>query len=203
MAKPTATQSAKHDATVNGPQVSDGALVTTAASQADPATGETTPPPNKAKITPVKKLTVNTCYGDIRVKDLPPLFIGTLEAPEPNPNPELKLCKFAGLANSTKTGTTQFGQWFAMLGEFAGMNCVTGDHFVSKVCLIPGAMGDALIDAVNNMNEKNAESTLRFSVEIFVKRSKRQPDEKYEYVVRPVIETALAAPAMDMLLLTE
>jgi len=156
-----------------------------------------------SKLTPVKKITVATVYGPISMKDLPPLFTGSIENPIPNPNRELKLCRIAGFASGVKHGESTYGPWAAVQGDFAATNYGTGEIFAGKTALIPGAMGEALVTATEQGLSEDAESKVRFSVDISVHRSPREPDKKYVYVVRPVLEAALSSPAMALLGMSE
>lgn len=162
-------------------------------------TQENAAPAPGMKLTPLSKLTVLTICGALQMSKLPPLFVGTLESPEPNPDKELKLCRIAGFASGTKTGVTQYGKWEALTGEFAATNFLTGEIFAGKTCLIPAAMGEALVTAVETALERDAGSKVRFSVDISVARSPREPDKKYVYFVRPVIEAELGSPALALL----
>lgn len=152
-----------------------------------------------SKLTPVGKITVATVFGPIAMKDLPPLQIGSIEAPEPNPGREVKICRIAGFASGVKNGVSSYGPWAALLGEFAATNYSTGEIFASKTALIPGAMGEMLISSVEEMQSKTPGGKLRFSVDVFVHRSPREADKKYVYVVRPVLEAALGSPALALL----
>lgn len=141
--------------------------------------------PAAGKITPIKKLTVSTVFGKVLTKDIPD-------------GGELKLCRIAGFARNIKRGTSDYGDWAAAQGEFAGTNYKTGEIFASATAIIPGAMGDMLIQSLEAALTEDAAATLKFSVDIWAKVSPRDPN-KYEYVVRPVIENALAAPALELL----
>lgn len=148
---------------------------------------ETGEAPKAKGLTPVNKITVATVYGKIKVADLPP------------EGEEKVLCRIAGYANGTKSGSTQFGPWSAALGDFAATNMDTGEVFASKTALVPGAMGDMIISTLEEKLKEDATQKLAFSCEIAVKRSPRNPDEKYEYVVRPIMETEFKSPAVALL----
>ncbi len=162
-------------------------------------TSEPEAEPSLNKLTPVGKLTVATVFGKISMADLPLLQTGTIEAPIDNPNKELKICRIAGFASGVKDGVSSYGPWAALVGEFAATNHETGEIFASKTALIPGAMGEMLVSSVNDMVAKNPGGKLRFSVDVSVSRSPREPDKKYVYIVRPVLEAALGSPAIALL----
>lgn len=137
------------------------------------------------KLTPINKITVATVYGKVSVKDIPE-------------GGELKLCRMAGFANDVKQGESNYGPWQAMRGEFSARNDQTGEIFASATCIVPGAMGDMLVNATLAALGEDANARVKFSVDVSVRVSPRDAN-KYEYVVRPVIENALAAPAVDLL----
>ena len=153
--------------------------------------------PAGPKLTPVGKLTVKTVCGPVDVATLPPLEIDD----KPNPACEVRLCKLVGYASGIKEGATQYGPWQALVGEFAGTCFATGEVFAAKTCIVPGPMGGALIDGTTQALREDASAKVRFSVVVSVKRSAREPKSKYEYVVRPVIDSQLSSPALELLAL--
>jgi len=137
-------------------------------------------------LTPVGKITVAQVFGKIKVADLPE-------------EGETEIMRVAGYASSTKSGTTQYGEWHALQGEFAATNLDTGEVFISKTCIVPGPMGEALIVATEKQLAEDASSKVAFKCIVSVKRSPRNPEEKYEYVVRPEMEVQLLSPALTLL----
>lgn len=133
----------------------------------------------------VKKLSVKTVYGDILVKDIPE-------------GAELKVARFAGIATATDHGGSTYGDWRCIVGECAATNYQTGEIFIGRSCFIPGAMGDAIIDALTAAQREDAGASLKFSVDVSVKVSGRDAN-KYEYIVRPVIESNITNEAMLLL----
>lgn len=167
---------------------------------ADTGAAQDTPKaPGAGKLTPLKKISVKEVCGTIPMSIVPPLMIGDAANPEPNPDKEIKLCRIAGFASGTKTGTSTYGPWQALLGEFAATSYLTGELFASKTALIPGAMGEALFVATENALAEDASAKVRFSIDVSVSRSPREPDKKYVYHVRPVIEAELGSPALALL----
>lgn len=132
-----------------------------------------------------KKLSVSTVFGAIRVKDIPE-------------GAELKLCRMAGIATATDSGSSTYGDWRCLVGECAATNYATGEIFIGRSAFVPGAMGDALIDALTSAQREDAGASLKFSVDISVKVSPRD-ENKYEYIVRPVIESDVKNEAMLLL----
>lgn len=133
----------------------------------------------------VKKLSVSTVYGAIRVKDIPE-------------GGELKLCRMAGIATATDSGSSTYGDWRCLVGECAATSYSTGEVMIGRSAFVPGAMGDALIDALNSAQREDAGASLKFSIDVSVKVSSRD-ENKYEYIVRPVIESNVKNEAMLLL----
>jgi hypothetical protein len=132
-----------------------------------------------------KKLSVSTVFGAVKVKDIPE-------------GGELRLCRMAGIATATDSGASSYGDWRCLVGECAATNYATGEIFIGRSAFVPGAMGDALIDALTAAQREDAGASLKFSVDISVKVSPRD-ENKYEYIVRPVIESDVKNEAMLLL----
>lgn len=143
------------------------------------------PAKSAARITPLKKLTVKAICGGVKLVDIPA-------------DGELMLCRMAGVAHATQSGESTYGVWEALVGEFAATSYITGEIFVGKHAFIPGAMGDALIGALNNAQLEDASASMKFSVDVSVVVSPRDPN-KYEYMVRPVIESDVTNQAVALL----
>jgi len=164
---------------------------------------------DKAKITPLKKLSVKSICGTLKMVDF--YIPKNDEAGKPLVDDkgrailqpiERKLCRIAGTANAIDSGESTYGVWFSLLGEFAATDYQTGEIFVGRSAFIPGAMGDALIAALESAHKEDASSTLKFSVDISAVVSPRD-ENKYEYVVRPVIESDVRNEAVALLGLSE
>lgn len=140
----------------------------------------------KPAATVVRKLTVATVYGVIDVAALPKVG-------------EKIIGKIGGVITGLKKGVSQYGPWTAFVGDFAGVNLDSGEIFQAAACLIPGAMGEALVNAAEHMLSADSSAKMKFAVVISLKRSPRAPDEKYEYVVRPLIEGPYRSPALALL----
>lgn len=173
---------------------------TTQADKADKA-DQAAPKAVKApKLTPVGKITVKTVCGTPEVAKLPGLELADGSA---NPDCEVKLMRVAGYCQGVKTGQSSYGEWQALIGEFAATNYATGELFQSKTCILPGPLGAALIDTTREALEDSADARVRFSVDVSVKRSAREPKAKHEYVVRPVLETEFKSAAVALLTMSE
>ena len=141
--------------------------------------------PAKAKITPIKKITIATVYGKIALRDIPE-------------NEELLLCRISGIAGGTERGESNYGSWTALKGNMAATNYGTGEIFMSGAAFVPGTMGEALAQSLDAKLIEDAASTLTFAVDISVVVSPRDAN-KYEYIVRPIIENDFSNPAIALL----
>jgi len=133
----------------------------------------------------LKKVSVATVFGQIKVKDIPE-------------GEEMRIMRIAGIGKATDSGTSTYGDWRAIVGEIAATNYQTGEIFIGSSAFVPGAMGDALIDGLNSAQKEDAGATIKFSLDVSVKVSPRD-ENKYEYVVRPVIESDIKNEAMLLL----
>lgn len=133
----------------------------------------------------IKKVSVATVFGPVKVKDIPE-------------GAELRIMRIAGIGKATDSGNSTYGDWRALVGEIAATNYQTGEIFIGSSAFIPGAMGDALIDALNSAQKEDAGATIKFSLDVSVKVSPRD-ENKYEYIVRPVIESDVKNEAMLLL----
>jgi hypothetical protein len=141
--------------------------------------------PIKAKIAAVKKITIAAVFGKVKIADIPK-------------DGELPLVRIAGYADSTDSGESNFGPWECLSGNFAATNLATGEMFAGAKAFVPGAMGEQLCIAMRNALENDAEAKIRFSVDVSAKISPRD-ENKYEYIVRPVLEQETANPAVALL----
>jgi hypothetical protein len=146
---------------------------------------------SKSKITPLKKLSVKTICGALKIKDFP-------EPDSEGVHQERMLCRIAGTANGIDRGESTYGAWESLAGEFAATSYDTGEIFVGRAAFIPGAMGDALIAALDSAQREDAAATLKFSVDVSAVISTRDSN-KYEYIVRPVIESDVRNEAVALL----
>jgi hypothetical protein len=136
--------------------------------------------------TALTKISAASVYGKIKISAIPE-------------EGELAIMRIAGIASGTKSGQSTYGEWFSLTGQMAATNAATGEIFIGSNAFVPGAMGDALVNALETAQKEDARATLKFSLDISVKRSPRNPEEKYEYIVRPVIESDVKNEALLLL----
>ena len=138
----------------------------------------------KSKITPIKKITVATVYGKIALRDIPE-------------NGELAICRISGTATGVERGESNYGDWTALKGNMAAVN-TDGEVFMSGAAFVPSTMGEALAQSLEAKLLEDASSSLTFVVDVSVIVSARDAN-KYEYIVRPVIENDFSNPAIALL----
>lgn len=141
--------------------------------------------PKKGAVAAVRKITVASVFGKVKVADIPE-------------GEELELCRIAGVASGLESGESSYGPWTMLLGEFAATNRATGEIFAGVKAIVPGAMGEQLVLSMSNALVEDAGSKLKFSVDISAKVSPRDPN-KYEYIVRPVLAPDVKNEAMALL----
>lgn len=142
---------------------------------------------NKPAANVLKKITVKELCGEILLKDIPE-------------NSVRWMAKIVGFAQGVKSGETQYGIWHALTGELAATNMETGQVYAAATAIIPGAMGDMLVQAVTAALHDDASAKVKFAVRVGVKISPRDKN-KYVYEVQPIIDSALASPALELLAL--
>ncbi len=115
----------------------------------------------------VSKISVAKCHGKIDMENLP----------------KTPILRVFGVARGTKNGTSQFGQWTALVGDFAAVNLESGEEFRAGVCFMPetalGLVEGALAGSPDGVE---------FAFDFGVKPSAKEPKTKYEYTVKPVVK---------------
>jgi len=102
-------------------------------------------------------------------------LFGKIEAPEK----AIELFALYGVANGTKTGKSQFGDWIAFTGDFEAANMETGESFRAPVCFLPQP-AQGMLEAALMKNSDGVE----FSFIVGIKPADNAFG--YEYTVRPV-----------------
>jgi len=113
--------------------------------------------------------------------------------------PAAELYTVFGIANGTKSGHTQFGDWTALTGMFEAVRKSDGERFQSAVCFVPGAAGDILIGGLKANREKDPEASIHFAITVAVKYMERRDGTAgYEYVTNEVVKVAQADVLADL-----
>lgn len=103
-------------------------------------------------------------------------------AVEDAPNSQIDLIQVVGVASGIKTGSTQFGDWVALTGNFAAINLETGEQFRSGVCFLPDVALDPVVGQLNS-----GASAVEFGYTIGAKANS-EIAVGYEYYARPLVE---------------
>lgn len=123
----------------------------------------------------LKKLTLKTLCGDLKAiaREIP-LDGGVTD-----------LAKIYGIAEGLKAYKSQYGDGHALVGQFGGVDMITGEVSRSTQCLIPQPMHDMIVSAL--------ESTDKVEFALVV-RIKRRDDLAigYEFIEKPVVQAEAA-----------
>lgn len=112
------------------------------------------------------------------------------------------LYRIAGRVTGTLAGTSQFGNWTALTGEFHALRFDTGETFTSNKCFLPAGAGDLIASALGQLQEANADAAIDMLYDIGIQQNKREKDNptKYDYVIRkPDGESVKRSQVFDMM----
>lgn len=104
-----------------------------------------------------------------------------------NPGPTTRwLYRIAGRVTGTLEGSTQFGKWVALTGEFHALRFDTGETFTSNKAFLPAGAADLIAAALGKMQEADADAAVDLLYDIGIQQNKREKDNptKYDYVIR-------------------
>jgi len=124
----------------------------------------------------IGKISVAKVFGKLDRKDLPK---GTI-------------MRVVGIANGVRTGTSNFGAWEAVRGDFYAVNLLTGEEFRSGQCFMPNTAISLVTGAL-----AGSPDGVEFAFDFGVKAN--DSTVGYEYTVKPVVK-AKESEAMTSLL---
>lgn len=144
----------------------------------------------------IKKISVATVFGAIDAK-------AVLTA-----NGPIEVMRVYGLAVGSKSGTSQYGDWTALVGQFEAVNPVDGEVTQSSQAFLPEI---ALLPILTELAREGAKG-VQFAIRLFVQASKntKPGGSVYEYTfehmlppsdndpmqaLRSAVASALALPA--------
>lgn len=132
----------------------------------------------------VRKLTIRSCGGWTKARILRELHkaSGKGDNEDTPDGTSLKVCKITGRTTSAKTGQSENGEYTALLGEFVGLDMVTGEVFNSGKCILPNFVSETIAAA---LLESQA---VEFALEIGAV-AKEDAATGYEFTVRPLVNT--------------
>lgn len=124
----------------------------------------------------VSKISVAKCHGKLDKKNLP-------KAP---------ILRVAGIASGTLTGSSTYGPWTALSGDFYAVNLETGEEFRSGKCFMP-ATALSLVEGALAGSPEGVEFAFDFGVKA------AENAIGYEYTTKSVVK-AKESDAMGALL---
>ncbi len=98
------------------------------------------------------------------------------------------IMRVIGIANGTKEGVSDNGDWVALKGQFKATNLLTGEQFGSGVCFMP----DVATDMVSGMLTEDVKS-VEFGFDLIVKHDESSATG-YTYVAKPLVEAGQDDP---------
>ena len=102
----------------------------------------------------VKKISVKTVCGAIK-------------RPEVGGKP-WNIMRVLGVADALNTGTSQYGDWVALLGQFKATDIATGEIVYSGVCLLPEVAVSMIATKVKELISSGQGGGVEFACEIIV-----------------------------------
>lgn len=103
-----------------------------------------------------------------------------------------------GHASKTKTGSTDYGSWTALVGRFEATNIETGEVFQAPQCFLPEPLNTMIAESLEETEtdedgkETRVNSSVQFSVEVGIKPS--DVPIGYEYTTKEIVEADTADP---------
>ena len=128
-----------------------------------------------------KKISTAKIYGKVNVRKLPE--DGTV----------LNLYSIIGVAIGTKTGTSDYGDWTSLVGQFEATNLETGERMASANAFLPD-VAQGLIEAqLTNPDTKQ----VQFAFVIGARVDEGSP-VGYSYTAQPVLAPDAKDPLEDL-----
>lgn len=121
----------------------------------------------------IKKISVATVYGAIDAK-------AVLNATAP-----IEVMRLFGLAVASKSGTSQYGDWTALVGQFEATNPDTGEVVQSSQAFLPEI---ALVPILTALAQEGTRG-VQFAIRIFVKAATntKPGGSVYEYTYENIL----------------
>lgn len=96
--------------------------------------------------------------------------------------PNASLAKIVGRTTAAQPVQSEQGESIRLIGDFTGVNLLTGEIFSSTVCFIPNFVAQPLANALTESD------SVEFAIEITAKFSEKSA-VGYEFGVKPLLET--------------
>ena len=119
---------------------------------------------------------------------------GKMEAPKK----ATRLFSVFGIATKTKTGSTDYGSWTALVGRFEAINIETGEVFEAPQCFLPEPLNTMIAEALDEVDDEGerVNKSLGFSVEIGIKPS--DVPIGYEYTTKENVKADIDDPLAQL-----
>lgn len=132
----------------------------------------------------VKKISVASVFGDV-AKNLKGAD-GKIQT--------AALMKVYGVADGTKAGQSNFGEWVAFTGNFEAVNVNNGEIFRSNIVFLPEPAHSLLLGTLQRAGEN---ASVQFGFLIGVKASSKG-SLGYEYTTQPIVEQTENDPLLAL-----
>jgi len=119
---------------------------------------------------------------------------GKVEAPEK----PVDLYTIIGIATGVKSGTTTYGMWHMLTGQFEATRVDTGEVFTSGGAFLPEPLNDMICAQLlqKDKDGNRVTDSAQFSVMVSIKPADNA--FKYEYVARQLAEVEQADPLASL-----
>lgn len=128
-----------------------------------------------------KKISTAKIYGKINVRKLP------------EDGSVLNLYTVIGVAIGTKSGTSDFGDWTSLTGQFEATNMETGERLSSANCFLPD-VAQGLVEA---QLAQEGTQQVQFAFVIGAKADEGSP-VGYSYTAQPVLAPDAKDPLAEL-----
>lgn len=118
------------------------------------------------------------------------------------PEKAKRLFSVFGIATKTKSGSTDYGMWTALVGRFEAVNIETGEVFEAPQCFLPEPLNTMIAEALEQTEtetddegvetETRVNTSVGFSVEVGIKPS--DVPIGYEYTTKENVKADTADP---------
>ena len=121
------------------------------------------------------------------------------------PSKAKRLFSVYGIATKTKSGSTDYGSWTALVGRFEAINIETGEVFEAPVCFLPEPLNTMIAEALDetvtegegdDAKEVRVNTSVQFSVEVGIKPS--DVPIGYEYMTKENVKADTADPLASL-----
>lgn len=110
------------------------------------------------------------------------------------PSKATALYHVIGIASSTKTGNSDYGQWVALKGQFEATNLANGELSVAPICFLPEPLNSMIAAKLDETDQEGNQvnTSVQFAVEVGYKPADNAYG--YEYTTKEIIESDQADP---------